>query len=93
MTGLVPSKRNTSLSLRLPDLIWRFGAITRAHDAGIAQALPRSHGKVSQDAVAEDRRIAFAAAREGDDALRENGSFFVLVFGEAELAADLIEGD
>ena len=45
---------------------WRLGAVIRTDDAGIAQALPRSHGKLSQDAVAEDRRIVFATPRKGD---------------------------
>jgi hypothetical protein len=60
----------------------------------MVQTSPGAHGKLSQDAVAEGRRIAFAVARKGHDALRENFSFFLfLVVGQAELAADLIKGN
>ena len=66
--------------------------LSRQSPAGMAHASPGAHGKLSQHAVAEDRRIAFAIARKGDDAPRKNGSFFV-VAGEAELAADFIKGN
>ena len=59
----------------------------------MAQAPPSSQGNLSQQAVAEDRRIVFTFARKGDNALRENFSYFLLVIGQAELAADLIKGN
>ena len=64
-----------------------------ATDVGVAQASPSSHGKLSQHSVAEDRRIAFAVACKGDDAVRENFSFFLLIVGQVELAADFIKGN
>ena len=64
-----------------------------AIDVGMAQASPSSHGKFSQHSVTEDRRIAFAVACNGDDAIRENFSFFLLIVGQVELAADFIKGD
>ena len=57
-----------------------------------AERRPRQ-GKLSQHAVAEGRRIVFAASRKGDDALRESFSFCLVVAGKAELVADLIKGD
>jgi hypothetical protein len=60
----------------------------------MVQISPGAHGKLSQDAVAEGRRIAFAVARKGHDAPRENFSFFLfLVVGQVEPAADLIKGN
>jgi hypothetical protein len=45
-------------------------ALPRQSAFGIAHASPSSHGKLSQQAVAEGRWIAFAVvARKGDDAL------------------------
>ena len=64
-----------------------------AADVGMAQASPSSHGKLSQHSVAEDRGIAFALARKGDNAVRENFSFFLLIVGQVELAADFIKGN
>ena len=69
------------------------GGVMLATDVGMAQASPSSHGKRSQHSVAEDRRIAFAVARERDNAVHENFSFFLLIVGQIELAADLIKGD
>ncbi len=62
-------------------------------DVGIAQTSPGSYGKRSQHSVAEDRGIAFAAARKCDDAPRENFSFFLLIVCQVELAADFIKGN
>jgi hypothetical protein len=67
--------------------------IIRADDVGGTQASPGSHGKLSQNAVAEDRGIVFAVACKGDDAPCENFSLFLLVVGQVELAADLIKGN
>jgi hypothetical protein len=50
------------------------GGVMRSATAGMVQTSPGAHGKLSQDAVAEGRRIAFAVARKGHDALRENFS-------------------
>jgi hypothetical protein len=58
----------------------------------MTQTSPSSHGKLSQYAVPEGRRIAFAVARKGYDALRENFSFFLPIAGQVELAANFIKG-
>ena len=66
-------------------------AVVRA--VGIAHTSPSSHGKLSQYGVAENRRIAFAVARKGDDAFQENFSFFLLIVGQVELVTDLVKSD
>ena len=72
----------------------RLGGVMHAANAGMVKTSPSAHGKLSKEAVAEGRRIAFAVARKGDDALREDFSFvLLLVVGQAELAADPIKGN
>lgn len=77
---------------RLSEAWLRLGAVRRATDVGVAQTPPSSHGNLSQHGVAEHRRIAFTLARKGDYALREDFSFFLLIAGQVELAANFIKG-
>jgi hypothetical protein len=48
---------------RLLEAGQRLGVVMRSVTAGMVQTSPGAHGKLSQDAVAEGRRIAFAVAR------------------------------
>ena len=59
----------------------------------MVQTSPSAHRKLSQDAVAEARRIVFATPRKGDDAPRENFSFFLFIVGQVEHPADPIKGN
>jgi hypothetical protein len=50
---------------RLLEAGQRLGGVMRSATAGMVQTSPGAHGKLSQEAVAEGRRIAFAVARKG----------------------------
>ncbi len=62
-----------------------------AYELSVSQTSPSAHSKLSQYAVPEDRRIAFAVARKGDDTLREVFSFFFRIVWQMDAIADFIE--